>query len=161
MDCSTPGFPVHHQLPGLAHTHVHWVGVCVCVLGFSRCVQLFVTLWAIANQAPLLMRFSKQEYWSGLPCPSPEKLTGPGIEPTSLVTCIGRRVLDHQCHLGRPKCSGEQVSSQVFKHWWSNVLCLRWLFFLFWQGLFSIHTFHSHLAGKKKNSEHLWKGTDS
>ena len=48
----------------------------------SHCrVPLFVTLWAIANQAPLLMRFSKQEYWSGLPCPSPGDLLNPGIEP--------------------------------------------------------------------------------
>ena len=36
-----------------------------------RCVQLFLTLWTIASQAPLSMDFSKQEYWSGLPFPSP------------------------------------------------------------------------------------------
>ena len=44
-----------------------------CVL--SRCshVQLFLTLWSIAHQAPLAMGFSKQEYWSGLPFPSPMK----------------------------------------------------------------------------------------
>ena len=34
------------------------------------CVQLFVTAWTIAHQAPLSMRFSRQEYWSGLPFPS-------------------------------------------------------------------------------------------
>ena len=47
---------------------------------FSR-VQLFATLWTVACQAPLSMGFSRQEYWSGLPCPSPEDLPDPGIEP--------------------------------------------------------------------------------
>ena len=38
-----------------------------CVLSCFSCVQLFVTLWATAHQAPLSMGFSRQEYWSGLP----------------------------------------------------------------------------------------------
>ena len=43
----------------------------LCVLSrFSR-VQLFATLWTVAHQAPLSMEFSRQEYWSGLPCPPP------------------------------------------------------------------------------------------
>ena len=46
-------------------------------------VQLFVTPWTIANQAPLSMGFSRQEYWSGLPIPSPGDLPDPGIEPVS------------------------------------------------------------------------------
>ena len=41
-----------------------------------------VTPWTIAHQAPLSMGFSRQEYWSGLPCPPPEEPTDPGIEPT-------------------------------------------------------------------------------
>ena len=52
---------------------------------FSR-VGLFVTPWTIAHQAPLSMGFSRQEYWSGLPGPSPGDLPDPGIEPTSLVS---------------------------------------------------------------------------
>ena len=44
-------------------------------------VQLFVTPWTIAYQAPLLMGFSRQEYWSGLPFPSPGYLPNTGIEP--------------------------------------------------------------------------------
>ena len=44
------------------------------------------TLWTIAHQAPLSMRFSRQEYWSGLPCPSPGDLPNPGIEPASLTS---------------------------------------------------------------------------
>ena len=38
------------------------------------CVQLFVTLWTVAHQAPLSMRFLRQEYWSGLPFPPPGDL---------------------------------------------------------------------------------------
>ena len=44
------------------------------------CVQLFTTPWTIARQAPQSMQFSKQEYWSGLPFPSPGDLPDPGIE---------------------------------------------------------------------------------
>ena len=47
---------------------------------FSR-VLLFVTLWTVAYQAPLSVGFSRQEYWSGLPFPSPGDLPDPGIEP--------------------------------------------------------------------------------
>ena len=44
----------------------------------------FVTLWTVALQAPLSMRFSRQEYFSGLPFPPPGDLPNPGIEPMSL-----------------------------------------------------------------------------
>ena len=46
---------------------------------FSR-VQLSATLWTVALQAPLSMRFSKQEFWSGLPCPPPGDLPHPGLK---------------------------------------------------------------------------------
>ncbi len=46
-------------------------------------VQLFVTPWTVTRQAPLSMRFPRQEYWSGLPFPSPGDLPNPGIEPGS------------------------------------------------------------------------------
>jgi len=45
-----------------------------------------VTPWTVAHQAPLSMGFSRQEYWSGLPFPSPENLPHPGIKPTSRVS---------------------------------------------------------------------------
>ena len=44
------------------------------------CVQLFATPWTVAHQAPPSMGFSRQEYWSGLPFPSPGDLPNPGIE---------------------------------------------------------------------------------
>ena len=43
-------------------------------------VRLFATPWTIAYQAPLSMQFSRQDYWSGLPIPSPGDLPNPGIE---------------------------------------------------------------------------------
>ena len=52
-------------------------------------VQLFGTPWTIAYQVPLSMGFSRQEYWSGLPLPSPGDLPDPGIEPRS--SGVGRR----------------------------------------------------------------------
>ena len=42
-----------------------------------------MTLWTVAHQAPLSMEFSSQEYWSGLPFPSPGDLPNPGIKPKS------------------------------------------------------------------------------
>ena len=47
------------------------------------CVQLFSTPWTVAYQASPSMGFSRQEYWSGLPFPSPGDLPDPGIEPGS------------------------------------------------------------------------------
>ena len=46
-------------------------------------VQLFAAQWTVPHQAPLSMGFSRQEYWSGLPCPPPEDLPDPGMEPAS------------------------------------------------------------------------------
>ena len=46
-------------------------------------VRLFVTPWTVAYQVPPSMGFSRQEYWSGLPFPSPGDLPNPGTEPGS------------------------------------------------------------------------------
>ena len=47
------------------------------------CVRLFATPWIVARQDPLSMGFSRQEYWSGLPFPSPGDLPSSGIKPAS------------------------------------------------------------------------------
>ena len=54
----------------------------VKVKSLSR-VQLFPTPWTVAYQASPSMGFSRQEYWSGLPFPTPGDLPNPGIEPGS------------------------------------------------------------------------------
>ena len=56
----------------------------LCVYAWSlSCVWLFVTPWTEARQAPLSTVFSRQEHWSGLPCPPPGDLPNPEIEPRS------------------------------------------------------------------------------
>ena len=54
----------------------------MCVLSRSV-VSNSASPWTVAHQAPLSMGFSRQEYWSGLPFPSPEDLPDPGIKPGS------------------------------------------------------------------------------
>ena len=49
-----------------------------------NCVRLIATPWIVAHQAPLSMGFPRQEYWIGLPFPSPGDRLAPGIEPGSL-----------------------------------------------------------------------------
>ena len=65
-----------------------------CVLSRFTRVRLIATLRTIALQAPLSLGFSRQEYWSGLPCPPPVAgggLLDPEIEPASLnISCTGR-----------------------------------------------------------------------
>ena len=53
----------------------------IILLSHFSHVQLFVTPWTVACQAPLSMEFSRQEYWNGLPFPSPGDLLDPGIKP--------------------------------------------------------------------------------
>ena len=61
------------------------IWVCVCTQSVS-CVWLFMIPWTVAHQAPLSMGFFRQEYWSGLPFPSPGELPYPGIKPMFLLS---------------------------------------------------------------------------
>ena len=54
--------------------------MCACRLSYD---QLFATPWTVDCQAPLSMEFFRQEYWSGLPFPSPGDLPNPGIKTVS------------------------------------------------------------------------------
>ena len=63
-------------------------------------VQLFCDPWTVAHQAPLSMRFPRQEYWSGLPIPSPGDLLNPGTEPIS------------------PALAGRFFTTEPFSKWW-------------------------------------------
>ena len=58
---------------------------------FSR-VWLFATPWTVARQAPLSIEFSRQEYWSGLPCPPSRDLPNPGIKPTPLMPQLASKL---------------------------------------------------------------------
>ena len=74
----------------LSTDHKGWTTVealyltfCCCGSALYCCVQLFASPWAVALQAPLSMGFPRQEYWSGLPFPSPGDIPSPGMESTS------------------------------------------------------------------------------
>ena len=66
-------------MPKKSYFKAHTCNHCAVFHLFSH-VWLFVTVWTVACQAPLFMGFSRQEYWSGLPCPPP------GIEPMALAS---------------------------------------------------------------------------
>ena len=82
MDCSVPGSSAH----GIFQARVlEWVAVAFSKSQVAQwsdqiisdqllsCVRLFAIPWTVAYQAPPSMGFSRQEYWSGLPCPSPQE----------------------------------------------------------------------------------------
>ena len=75
------------------------------------CVQVFVTPWTVARQAPLSMGFPRQEYWSGLPFPSPEDLLYPEYKSASPAT---------------PELAGGFFTTEASGK--PNVLYIRWLF---------------------------------
>ena len=68
-------------------------------------VRLYAALWTVACQAPLFMGFSRQEYWSRLPFPSPGDLPDQGMEPIS--ACNRRQILYSLNHLKSPKVNGK------------------------------------------------------
>ena len=52
----------------------------------QSCSRLFATLWTVAHQTSLSVKFFQKDYWSGFPCPTPGDLPDPGIEPISLAS---------------------------------------------------------------------------
>ena len=106
------------------------VCVCVCVLSHFTCVRLFTILWTVAHQDPLCpWRFSRQEYWSMLPCLPPGDLPNPGIEPMSPMSpaLAGRFFTSTLClrlwfQLASPGKQGCLCVTQ--SHWWFlELLC--------------------------------------
>ena len=89
MDCSLPDSSVH----GIFQARVlEWGAIAFCeqkhyehLCGglVTKSSPTLVTPWTVACQAPLSMGFSRQEYWTELPFPSPEDLPDPGIKPAS------------------------------------------------------------------------------
>ena len=75
-------------------------------------VRLFATPWTVAHQAPPSMGFSRQEYWSGLPFPSPGDLPDLGIQPASAALQADSLPLSH---LGSPQIC--LLIAYYFKLW--------------------------------------------
>ena len=110
-------------------------------------VQLFATPWTVAHQAPPSMGFSRQEYWSGLPFPSPGDLPNPGIEPRSpalQADTLNSEPPGKSLELKRVEGKGFHPPLQPFwlsilwhltltvSHWetWLKVYLLIWLCFI-------------------------------
>ena len=75
------GSPQGSFVHGILQARVlEWIAVVVLV---TQSCPTLCNPWTVAHQASLSMEFSRQEYWSGLPFPSPEDLPNPGIEPGS------------------------------------------------------------------------------
>ena len=90
------GVPLPSLFPGWEKPgcHVAPQGFTWCPMLLSRFsrVQLCVTPETAAHQAPPSLGFSRQEHWSGLPCPPPGDLPEPGIKPKSHVSRTGRQI---------------------------------------------------------------------
>ena len=72
MDCSTPGFPVHHQLPEFTQTYIHWVGDAIqpsFVIPFSFHLQSFPAIRVFSNETVFAIKWPR--YWSFSFCISP------------------------------------------------------------------------------------------
>ena len=107
------------------HMCVHTANPCCCTAGTQHCkatlcaqslscVPLFSTTWTVARQAPLSMGSPRQEYWSGLPFPSPGDLPNPGIEPVSPALAGGFFTTEPP---GKPQTT---ISHFFFKQLYSN-----------------------------------------
>ena len=91
---------------------------CFCFFLFSLSrVLLFATPWTTACQAPLFMGFPRQEYWSGLPFPSPGNLPDPGTKPMSPAWQVGSSPLSH---LGSPRAFGIILNASWLPWWLSS-----------------------------------------
>ena len=123
MDCSSPGSSVH----GISHVIIlEWVAIsfpresfwprhwtCVSCMGRQilyqlshkgspRILEWVVFLYGVAHQAPLSMKFSRQEYWSGLPCPFPGDPPNSEIEMGLLVVPAPQAIYLPLSHRGSP-----------------------------------------------------------
>ena len=116
------------------------------VKSLSR-VRLFATPWTVAYQAPPTMGFSRQEYWSGLPFPSPGDLPNSGIEPGSPAL----QTLYRLSHQGSPLCDPMDCSPPGFStHGIFQAWVLEWVAISFSRGssLPRDWTWVSHIAGR-------------
>ena len=83
-------------------------------------IQLFATPWTVARHASLFMEFYRQEYWSGLPCPSPGHLPDPGIEP-------GSSSLQADSLLSEPWGSPNSVSTNLTSTVFALIVVLEYI----------------------------------
>ena len=122
------------------------------------CVSNSVTLWTVAHQVPLSMGFSRQEYWSGLPFPSPGDLPNPRIKPASPahISCIaGRRFSTAEPVGKRPQESVNnlKILNSTARRGWEVADTLFNCSHYFFMELFLVFT----LDMKNMNTIQIWK----
>ena len=116
---------------------------------FSR-GRLFVTLWIVARLAPLSMEFSREQYWSGLPWPSPGNFPNPGIKPTLCLLCLRALVGDffitsttwEDCHnatLSKCQCMLYNISFKFWHFHYDMSWCRSAWDYLVWDPLFFLY----------------------
>ena len=116
---------------------------------FSR-GRLFVTLWIVARPAPLSMEFSREQYWSGLPWPSPGNFPNPGIKPTLCLLCLLALVGDffttsttwEDCHnatLSKCQCMLYNISFNFWHFHYDRSWCRSAWDYLVWHPLFFLY----------------------
>ena len=108
--------------------------LCVWVRPVTSVISNSTTPWTVAPQAPLSMRFSRQEDWSGLPCPPPGDPPHPGTGPASFyVFCTGRQSLSLVApevpHTRHDLCPVQKSSSQ---EWFHTQKWQKYYFINFW-----------------------------
>ena len=86
---------------------------------FSR-VKFLANLWTVGHRTPLSMGFSRQEYWSGLPCPPPGNLPDPGIKPVSSAFQMDSLPVSHQ---GSPVKSYSGLVAKSCSTLWDPMDC--------------------------------------
>ena len=123
-----------------------WLWLCSSSgLVANSCLTL-ATPWTVAHQAPLSIGLSRQEYWSGLPFPSPGDLPNPGIEPGSLNY---RQILYWLSYQGSP-CS----KRTIHRHWNLNFIYFshdnKILFFFFFKAIKDVKIFLSSQLSKTR-----------
>ena len=101
-------FPVHHKLSEKVKVKVKLLS----------CVLLFATPWTVAYQALPSMGFSRQEYWSGFPFPSPGDLPNPGIEPGS--PALQALLFYHLSYQQGPSLTLRAYSNSCPLSWWCH-----------------------------------------
>ena len=126
--------------------------VCCCCLVAKSCL----TPWTMAHQAPVSMAFSRQEYWSGLPFPSPGALPDPGAEPAS--SALAGRFFTVQPP-GKPNCLVTVYYNSISLSWssasfWTHVYSSVWI-----RVTWLLYTFHVKFCYCRKKKNKLCRDT--
>ena len=124
-------------------------------------VQLFVTLWIIAQQAPLSMKFSRQEYWNGLPCSTPGDFLNPEIESSSLAS----PALAGRCFISAPSWEAPQFLVPILKTYYMPTILPKTYEILVLPvdaGKFILHSQRGRISfARGPSSNHTLDGTAS